>query len=70
MGFPIPLTQNFDILESYGRKLLQNSDSLVFDSYNKFIFDIKKLKISGQILWMLINVEKFKRHYFGRKWRY
>lgn len=70
MGFPIPLDKNFDLLEQYGRELLINSNTLKINSYNEFINDIKELNISSQVIWMLINIEKFKKYYFDKNWRY
>lgn len=70
MGFPIPLNKYFADLERYGNSLLQKDNTFIINSYDDFISDIKRLKLPAQSLWMLINVEKFKQHYFEKSWRY
>ncbi|MDY4077585.1 MAG: asparagine synthase (glutamine-hydrolyzing) [Clostridium sp.] len=70
MGFPIPLQDNIEIMQVLSKEKLLNSKWLKIDSYDIFKNDLLKLSNSGQVLWMLINVEKFIEIYFNKSWRY
>ena len=70
MGFPIPLQDNIEIMNSLAKEKLLNSRWLNINSYEIFKEDLIKLPNSGQVLWMLINIEKFIEIYFNKDWRY
>lgn len=70
VGFPVPLTEWFGSLESLAQELLPKASWL-----NEGVVDtlIEKSKLeyrAGQILWMFINIELFKRNYFNKDWRW
>lgn len=70
VGFPVPLTNWFDNLQQMAIDNLQEADWL----RNGSLVDlIKKSKVearAGQVLWMFINVELFRKKYFEREWRW
>jgi len=70
VGFPVPLTRWFDNLEILAKKLLSESTWLKEGALNNLLIKSKKETRSGQILWMFINIELFKRNYFHKNWRW
>lgn len=70
MGFPVPLNYWVKNLESYANEYLSNADWLKNDALNEMIADSKKSERFGQILWMFINIEMFRKKYFTKEWRY
>lgn len=70
MGFPVPLNIWFEELKEMGINLLKNSDWFDYTQLKKLYEDCKKNIRSGQLLWMFINVELFRKMYFEKKWRY
>ena len=70
VGFPVPLTEWFSNLETLAEELLPNADWLkkgvVFDLIEKSKIEAR----AGQILWMFINIELFKKKYFSKTWRW
>jgi asparagine synthase (glutamine-hydrolysing) len=68
-GFPVPLIKNLVIMHKQ-LDLLKNCEWIGFDDSEILFNDIKKFTNPGQILWMLLNIEKFKRLYFKKDWRY
>ena len=70
VGFPVPLTEWFDNLESLAKELLPNADWLKEGVVNDLIEKSKTETRSGQILWMFVNIEIFKKNYFNKKWKW
>ena len=70
IGFPVPLTEWFENLESLAKELLPNVDWLKEGVVKDLIEKSKIEPRSGQILWMFINIELFKRSYFLKEWRW
>ena len=70
VGFPVPLTDWFDNLEEMANKLLLDASWLKKDTLNSLIAMSKKEVRAGQILWMFINIEIFKRKYFLKEWEW
>ncbi len=70
VGFPIPLNRYFVSLEDYGEKLLRESETFSAGPCTDLISDLKQLRLPAQSLWMLINIEKFRKMYFEKSWRY
>ncbi|MGE7272719.1 asparagine synthase (glutamine-hydrolyzing) [Brevibacillus panacihumi] len=70
MGFPIPLTENNDTLLEMAKTLLKDSEWLQVNNFNSLISDIQKLNNASQTLWMLLNVEKFRKLFFEKVWIY
>ena len=71
MGFPVPLSPWFNDLKDLS-KILDESSWLNRNNFNQYLLNLSKSDIGrkGQILWMLINVELFRREYFDKKWIY
>ena len=70
MGFPVPLTEWFDNLEGIALKELDNASWLKKGVLEDLIRKSRTESISGQILWMFINIELFKKKYFLKEWRW
>lgn len=70
IGFPVPLTEWFDNLESLAKELLPNASWLKEGVLNELIEKSKTESRAGQILWMFINIELFKRNYFNKQWKW
>ena len=70
IGFPVPLTEWFDNLESLAKELLPNANWLKEGAVNDLIKKSKTESRSGQILWMFVNIEIFKKNYFNKQWKW
>jgi asparagine synthase (glutamine-hydrolysing) len=70
VGFPVPLTEWFDNLEKMAWELLPNASWLNGKLIEELIGKIKTEQRAGQILWMFINIELFKKNYFQKDWRW
>lgn len=72
MGFPVPLTKWFPKLESMAIQELKNATWLDQDKLKGLIEELKGTNNPrvGQILWMFINVEIFKKKYFNKNWKW
>ena len=70
IGFPVPLTEWFDNLESLAKELLPNANWLKEGVVNNLIEKSKTESRAGQILWMFINIELFRKNYFNKEWRW
>ena len=70
VGFPVPLSSWFENLEELARELLPNVNWLKEGIVEDLLERSKIEQRSGQILWMFINIEIFKRNYFLKEWRY
>lgn len=70
VGFPVPLTEWFSNLEDVARQYLLNASWLKKDVFNDLLTNSKTSFRSGQVLWMFINVEIFKRQYFEKNWKW
>jgi asparagine synthase (glutamine-hydrolysing) len=70
IGFPVPLTEWFDNLESLAKEFLPNANWLKEGVVNDLIKKSKTESRAGQILWMFINIELFKKNYFNKEWRW
>ena len=70
MGFPVPLNDWFEELSSMAEQLLR--DSAWFDSneLDNLLKECRENVRAGQLLWMFINVEVFRKMYFEKEWRY
>jgi asparagine synthase (glutamine-hydrolysing) len=69
IGFPVPLTEWFDNLESLAKEFLPNANWLKEGVVNDLIKKSKTESRAGQILWMFINIELFRKNYFNKDWR-
>lgn len=70
VGFPVPLTEWFSNLEKLAKELLTDTTWLKEGVVNDLLEKSNKEDRAGQILWMFINVEIFKRKYFQKEWRW
>ncbi|MGZ0051805.1 asparagine synthase (glutamine-hydrolyzing) [Brevibacillus gelatini] len=70
MGFPIPLTDNNSTLVNMAKTMFKDSEWLRLNDFNEFVCDLENLKNASQVLWMLLNVEKFKKLFFEKVWTY
>lgn len=70
MGFPVPLNEWFDELKEMSDRLLKNSEWFDYARLEELYDDCKRNVRFGQLLWMFINVELFRRIYFEKEWRY
>tara|TARA_B110000114_G_scaffold169455_1_gene193384 strand:- start:3334 stop:5148 length:1815 start_codon:yes stop_codon:yes gene_type:complete len=70
MGFPVPLTDWFDNLEAIALKELNTVSWLKKGALEDLIRKSRTEAMAGQILWMFINIELFKKKYFLKDWRW
>mgnify|MGYP000209034577 CR=1 FL=1 len=70
IGFPVPLDDWFGSIEKLARKVLIDADWLKTDKLDSLLIECKEESISGQIIWMLINIELFRKKYFKKEWRW
>lgn len=70
VGFPVPLTEWFENLESLAKELLTNASWLKPGVVRDLIEKSKTESRAGQILWMFINIELFRNNYFSKEWRW
>ena len=68
VGFPVPLSEWFDNMEALAHDLLTEVDWLKEGVIESIIEQSKSEVRAGQILWMFINIELFKRAYFKKSW--
>ena len=64
VGFPVPLDSWMSKLGEIAYKELQDAPWLTSESITSLIESSKNETRSGQILWMFINVERFRKRYF------
>lgn len=70
VGFPVPLDSWMYKLGEIAHKELNEAPWLAPDSITDLIESSKKETRSGQILWMFINVERFRKRYFTKEWKW
>ena len=70
MGFPVPLDLWIMQLEKNAKEILCDAEWLDTTQISGLIEECKNNQRSGQIIWMLINVEIFRKMYFTKEWLY
>ena len=70
VGFPVPLSEWFKDIEKIALKELKSAYWLDIDELHQLIKECKINTKASQILWMFINVEKFRKIYFNKEWRW
>ena len=70
VGFPVPLTEWFENLEELALDLLPTATWLKQGVVKNLIERSKTETRAGQILWMFINIELFRKNYFYKDWRW
>ncbi len=70
VGFPVPLDKWIDDLSKEAKGILSDAEWLKTDKLDEVITECGRIDRGGQILWMMINVELFRKMYFCKEWRY
>lgn len=70
MGFPVPLSNWFDELARMAQSILAESNWFDYSRIDKFFAECRNDKRSGQLIWMFVNLEIFRKSYFSKKWKY
>jgi len=70
MGFPVPLDSWMHRLGKIAQEELNDAPWLTSNSIASLIESSKNETRSGQILWMFINVERFRKRYFTKEWKW
>ncbi len=70
MGFPVPLNDWLHSLEKSAKTILKDAYWLKKDKIDRLLEESKKNARAGQIIWMFINVELFRKKYFEKSWLY
>lgn len=70
MGFPVPLNQWISLIIDNAKEVLKDAYWLKSDLLNDLIMEAKKNIRAGQIIWMFINVELFRKMYFNKDWKW
>ena len=70
VGFPVPLDKWIDDLSAEAKGILKDAYWLNADKLDDIIEECGRINRGGQILWMLINIELFRKMYFQKEWRY
>lgn len=70
VGFPVPLDRWIEELAKESKLILKDAYWLATDRLENIIDECSIINRGGQILWMLINVELFRKMYFQKEWRY
>lgn len=70
VGFPVPLNEWMASLETKAREILSDAYWLRIDQIDELIEESKNNSRAGQIIWMFINLEIFRKKYFLKEWRY
>lgn len=68
MGFPVPLNKWFQDLEKLAIDILINAPWIKKGKVNELVAESKLINNSGQLLWMLINIEIFRKNFFMKNW--
>ncbi len=70
VGFPVPLDEWINELAKESKLVLKDAYWLATNRLEDIINECSIINRGGQILWMLINVELFRKMYFQKEWRY
>ncbi|MGL5904581.1 MAG: asparagine synthase (glutamine-hydrolyzing), partial [Cetobacterium sp.] len=70
VGFPVPLDEWFGNLKEIAEQELKDAYWLKKEKLQELLNELKNNQKSGQLIWMFINIEKFRRLYFKKEWRY
>ena len=70
MGFPVPLEKWIENLSEMAEDLLKDAYWIQTSRLAEMLKDCAECARGGQIIWMLINVEVFRKMYFDKEWRY
>ena len=68
VGFPVPLNHWFSYLKELTYDEMDCFPWFKYDKIDEFMKSVTNSERSGQILWMFLNITKFYKIYFSRKW--
>ena len=68
VGFPVPLNHWFSYLKELTYDEMDCFPWFKYDKIDEFMKSVTNSERSGQILWMFLNITKFYKIYFNRKW--
>lgn len=70
MGFPVPLSEWSAKLKIMAQSLLRRAYWIEGERLDDLLMDCERNIRAGQLLWMFVNVEIFRKIYFDHEWRY
>lgn len=70
VGFPVPLNHWVTNLEEYAGQVLEKAYWLDTGKLKELLSACQSQTKAGQIIWMFLNVEIFRKLYFEKEWRY
>ena len=70
VGFPVPLNDWMDELTTMAVQELKSASWLKTQLIQELLQDCKSNPRAGQVIWMLINVERFRKQYFEKQWKW
>ncbi|AZO93471.1 asparagine synthase (glutamine-hydrolyzing) [Halocella sp. SP3-1] len=70
VGFPVPLNEWLHSLEKQAKDILKDVYWLKTDKIDELLEESKNNLRAGQIIWMFINIELFRKKYFKKSWMY
>ena len=70
VGFPVPLNEWVDLLTNISKEMFNDSFWLNKKEFFSYINSCGKNNQKGRLLWMLINIELFRKTYFNKSWIY
>lgn len=70
VGFPVPLNKWLTLLEETAIEHLKEAYWLKYELLDELLEESKKDSRAGQIIWMFLNIEIFRKKYFLKKWRF
>lgn len=70
LGFPIPLNEWMHSLENQARDILRDAYWLKEGKLDELLIKSRSHQRAGQIIWMFLNVELFRKKYFNDKWKW
>lgn len=69
-GFPVPLNKWLPEIEKMTKIVLKDANWLKRDMIDELCRDCFSNERAGQLLWMFLNIEIFRKNYFEKKWIY
>lgn len=70
VGFPVPLNTWFGNMKNAAQEILKEAAWIKPGSLDTLLNEAQTSARAGQVLWMFINVEKFRKKYFDRSWKW
>jgi asparagine synthase (glutamine-hydrolysing) len=70
MGFPVPLNLWLNDLNLLAKEHLNKASWFKSEYLDELLTDLSSNNKIGQTIWMLVNVEIFRKQYFEKDWRY